>query len=53
MLREFKKFGLSGWNEDEEYRLESIAIAKLRGKGVPKKKRTAEGEYLPCEGLDG
>ena len=45
MLREFKKFDLTGWNEEEEDRLEGIAIAKLRGKGAPKKKRTAEGKY--------
>jgi len=30
------------WDEDEEDRLESIAAAKQRGKGAPKKKRTAE-----------
>ena len=42
MLRGFKKFDLEGWDEDEEDRLETIAIAKLRGKGAPKKKRTAE-----------
>ena len=46
ILREFKKFDLTGWNEEEEDRLEGIAIAKLRGKGAPKKKRSAEGEYL-------
>ncbi|EHY54280.1 mitochondral 37S ribosomal protein S27 [Exophiala dermatitidis] len=40
MLDEFKKFGLDGFNEDEETRFESIQIAKLRGKGAPKKKRT-------------
>jgi small subunit ribosomal protein S33 len=44
MLRQFKdKFGLSGWNEAEEDRLESIQIAKIRGKGAPKKIRTADG----------
>jgi len=41
-MKEFKKFGLETWNEDEEYRLELQQIAKLRGKGAPKKKRTAE-----------
>lgn len=30
-------------DEDEEERLEDIQVAKLRGKGAPKKKRTAEG----------
>jgi hypothetical protein len=32
------------WNEEEEDRLEGLQIAKLRGKGAPKKKRTADGE---------
>ncbi|KAK5193526.1 hypothetical protein LTR99_007078 [Exophiala xenobiotica] len=41
MLNRFKKFGLEGYNEDEDDRLENIQIAKLRGKGAPKKKRTA------------
>ncbi|EXJ88089.1 hypothetical protein A1O1_05017 [Capronia coronata CBS 617.96] len=40
VIQEFKKFDLAGFNEDEETRLESIQIAKLRGKGAPKKKRT-------------
>ncbi|KAL5352854.1 hypothetical protein V496_10416 [Pseudogymnoascus sp. VKM F-4515 (FW-2607)] len=29
------------WNEKEEDRLENVAITKARGKGPPKKKRTA------------
>ncbi|KFY05476.1 hypothetical protein V492_08515 [Pseudogymnoascus sp. VKM F-4246] len=33
--------GLLTWNEKEEDRLESVAITKARGKGAPKKKRTA------------
>ena len=33
------------WNEEEEDRLEGLQIAKLRGKGAPKKKRTADGEF--------
>ncbi|KIW53633.1 hypothetical protein PV05_09185 [Exophiala xenobiotica] len=41
MLNRFKKFGLEGYNEDEEHRFENIQVAKLRGKGAPKKKRTA------------
>lgn len=45
MLDEFKKFGLDGFNEDEETRFESIQIAKLRGKGAPKKKRTPSGMF--------
>ncbi|KFY79061.1 hypothetical protein V499_01901 [Pseudogymnoascus sp. VKM F-103] len=32
---------LKTWNEKEEERLESVAITKARGKGAPKKKRTA------------
>jgi hypothetical protein len=35
------------WNEEEEDRLEGLQITKLRGKGAPKKKRTAEGEFYP------
>jgi small subunit ribosomal protein S33 len=42
VLHEFKKFDLEGWDEKEEDRLESLQIAKMRGKGAPKKKRTAE-----------
>lgn len=33
------------WNEKEEERLESVAITKARGKGAPKKKRTAAGKF--------
>jgi small subunit ribosomal protein S33 len=43
--KSFKKFGLETWNGYEEDRLEGLQIAKLRGKGAPKKKRTAEGEF--------
>ncbi|KFX86657.1 hypothetical protein O988_08222 [Pseudogymnoascus sp. VKM F-3808] len=32
---------LETWNEKEEDRLETVAITKARGKGAPKKKRTA------------
>ncbi|KAK4694986.1 small subunit ribosomal protein S33, partial [Lecanoromycetidae sp. Uapishka_2] len=32
------------WDDDEEDRLEHIALAKQRGKGAPKKKRTADGK---------
>jgi small subunit ribosomal protein S33 len=45
--KEFARFDLVTWNEEEEDRLEGLQIAKLRGKGAPKKKRTAEGEFLP------
>ncbi|KAF6219833.1 hypothetical protein HO133_003658 [Letharia lupina] len=30
------------WDDDEEDRLEHLLLAKQRGKGAPKKKRTAE-----------
>jgi len=40
--KEFKRYGLETWNEEEEDRLEGLQIAKLRGKGAPKKKRTAD-----------
>lgn len=43
--KEFAKFDLVTWNEEEEDRLEGLQIAKLRGKGAPKKKRTADGEF--------
>jgi len=32
-------------DEDEDYRLEKIRVAKMRGKGAPKKKRSAAGTY--------
>ena len=38
-MQEFKKHDLETWNEEEEDRLELLAITKLRGKGAPKKKR--------------
>ena len=47
MLNEFKRFDLEGSNEDEDDRFETIQIAKLRGKGAPKKKRTAAGRIYP------
>ena len=34
------------WDDDEEDRLEHLLLAKQRGKGAPKKKRTADGETL-------
>jgi len=34
---------LETWDDFEEDRLEHLASAKQRGKGAPKKKRTAEG----------
>lgn len=38
---------LETWDDDEEDRLEHLVLAKQRGKGAPKKKRTAEGMRLP------
>lgn len=32
------------WDDDEEDRLEHLLLAKQRGKGAPKKKRSADGE---------
>lgn len=46
VMEEFKKFDLVGENEDEAERLEDVARAKLRGKGAPKKKKTAEGKKM-------
>ena len=43
MLKGFKRLGMEGYDEDEEDRLENVQVAKLRGKGVPKKLRSAEG----------
>ena len=43
MLRTFKeKFGLDGWNEFQEDRKEGLEIAKMRGKGAPKKIRSKD-----------
>ena len=39
------------WDEDEEDRLEHLALAKQRGKGAPKKKRSAEGEFAFPDGF--
>ena len=39
------------YDEKEEDRLEHIQIAKSRGKGTPKKKRTAAGEFPRAEQL--
>ncbi|KAK5940107.1 mitochondral 37S ribosomal protein S27 [Knufia obscura] len=39
--KEFKRYDMETWNEEEEDRLEGLQIAKLRGKGAPKKKREA------------
>jgi len=37
--------GYEMYHEEEEDRLEHIQIAKSRGKGAPKKKKSAAGEY--------
>lgn len=42
--KEFARFDLETWNDSEEDRLENLTIAKLRGKGPPKKKRVADSE---------
>lgn len=36
------------YDEKEEDRLEHIQILKAKGKGTPKKKRTAAGKFLIC-----
>lgn len=45
VLKEFEKFDLVGYNEEELQRVEDVNLAKMRGKGAPKKKRTAAGTY--------
>ncbi|CAI7640009.1 unnamed protein product [Penicillium bialowiezense] len=37
----YKRFGLTTFDEDEVDREEGIQVTKMRGKGRPKKKRTA------------
>jgi small subunit ribosomal protein S33 len=36
------------WDDDEEDRLERLILAKQRGKGAPKKKRSADGKCALC-----
>lgn len=43
-MKEFKKNDLETWNEEQEDRLELLAITKLRGKGAPKKKREKDSK---------
>ncbi|OAL35000.1 hypothetical protein AYO20_05715 [Fonsecaea nubica] len=50
VLDEFKKFDLEGFNEEEDDRLENVAFAKLRGKGAPKKKKSAAGMVFKIAG---
>jgi small subunit ribosomal protein S33 len=51
-FRDFKNLypGHETYDEFEEDRLEHLQIAKSRGKGAPKKKRTAAGEYTRPDG---
>jgi small subunit ribosomal protein S33 len=54
VMKEFKKHDLETWNEEQEDRLELLAITKLRGKGAPKKKREKDretSERYPTEGV--
>lgn len=44
--KEFKRYDMETWNEEEEDRLEGLQIAKLRGKGAPKKKREANSTNI-------
>ncbi|KAL8712827.1 MAG: hypothetical protein Q9220_003035 [cf. Caloplaca sp. 1 TL-2023] len=37
---------LETWDDDEEDRLEHIQLLKTRGKGAPKKKKSAEGTCI-------
>lgn len=45
MQKAYKEFDeeLETWDEFEEDRLEHLALAKARGKGAPKKKKSADG----------
>ncbi len=52
MKRIFKKHDLQVINASEDDRLESIAIAKLRGKGPPKKKREKDCELRSENRID-
>lgn len=45
VLKEFEKFGLAGYDEEELQRVDDVNMAKMRGKGAPKKKRTAAGKH--------
>lgn len=50
LMKAYKGFdeGMETWDDDEEERLDHIRNTKQRGKGAPKKKRTAGGESLLC-----
>ncbi len=37
---------LETWNDYEEDRLEHLSLAKARGKGAPKKKKSRDGESI-------
>ncbi|PQE12861.1 Ribosomal S27 mitochondrial protein [Rutstroemia sp. NJR-2017a WRK4] len=42
LQKAYEKHGVETYDDDEEDRFEHITILKARGKGAPKKKRTAE-----------
>lgn len=42
MLRSFSRLGYESWIEEDETRLEDLQVAKIRGKGAPKKIRNAD-----------
>ncbi|KAL9618476.1 MAG: hypothetical protein Q9160_006795 [Pyrenula sp. 1 TL-2023] len=42
----FKHLDLETWDDEEEDRLESLQVRRMRGKGAPKKKRTKEGKFI-------
>lgn len=45
LKKDFKKHNMITFDEDDEFHKEGLQIAKLRGKGAPKKKRTADSKY--------
>jgi small subunit ribosomal protein S33 len=47
LRRAFKKHDFQIINEKEDDRLENITIAKMRGKGAPKKKKEKDSEFSP------
>ena len=48
LMKAYKGFDeqMVTWDDDEEDRLDHIKNTKSRGKGAPKKKKTADGESL-------
>ena len=45
LQRAFRKHDLKIINPEQEERVENIAVAKLKGKGPPKKKKEKTGEF--------